>query len=337
MNARPVMVLALVTVAIVMSGVTRARAAAAFDSTAARARGRALAEVVRGQDAARLWESFSDTMRAAMHDSSSFRQANGIMGQAGALERVERDTVMRRGDKFLYRAEAKFSRRPVTLDLLFAFDPDGRVGGFTVRPGQRPYPSPNLTYQTQAPLHLPFYGEWTIFWGGRSVDQNQHAIARDQRFAYDIVMMRDGSTHQGEGHRNEDYWCFGQPIVAPAGARVAAAADTVGDNVPGVMNSRQALGNHVILDLGHGEYAVLAHLAHGSVRVKTGQQVTAGDTLGRCGNSGNSSEPHMHFHLQNGATPFDADGLPAAFVDYVADGKPVARGEPVKGERIHRP
>jgi murein DD-endopeptidase MepM/ murein hydrolase activator NlpD len=62
----------------------------------------------------------------------------------------------------------------------------------------------------------------------------------------------------------------------------------------------------------------------------------AGDTLGLCGNSGNSSEPHLHYHLQDAPTFGKADGLPAFFVDYLADDKPVARGEPVQGQVIRR-
>lgn len=60
----------------------------------------------------------------------------------------------------------------------------------------------------------------------------------------------------------------------------------------------------------------------------------AGQTLGLCGNSGNSSEPHLHYHLQNTGIFFDGDGLPAQFLNYVADGKAVERGEPRKGQQV---
>jgi murein DD-endopeptidase MepM/ murein hydrolase activator NlpD len=108
------------------------------------------------------------------------------------------------------------------------------------------------------------------------------------------------------------------------------------DNVPGQLDPKQPAGNHVILDFGNSEYGLLAHFKKGSVRVKTGQSVAAGDTLALCGNSGNSSQPHLHFHLQNGPVLFGADGLPAPFTDYLAHGKPVDRGEPVRGDIIER-
>ncbi len=134
---------------------------------------------------------------------------------------------------------------------------------------------------------------------------------------------------------------FGRPIVAPADAVVAAVvAETVDglpDNTPGETDAKHPAGNHVTLDFGNGEFGLLAHFRGGSVAVKTGDHVSRGQVLAACGNSGNTSQPHLHFHLQNTAR-LDAcgtpEGLPAFFVDYAADGKPVARGEPVKDEVV---
>jgi murein DD-endopeptidase MepM/ murein hydrolase activator NlpD len=134
------------------------------------------------------------------------------------------------------------------------------------------------------------------------------------------VVLRDGSSHRGSGERNEDYHCWRQPVLAPAEARVVAAVDGYPDQPPGQADAEHPAGNHVVLDLGSGEYAVLAHLNAGSVAVEVGDRVAAGQRIGRCGNSGNTSEPHLHFHLQDGAY----------FVDYFADGAPVERGEPVR-------
>ena len=75
-------------------------------------------------------------------------------------------------------------------------------------------------------------------------------------------------------------------------------------------------GNHVVEDLGGGRFALYAHLRHGSVRVHTGDVVARGDVLGHVGNSGNSSEPHLHFHVMDaagGPSALEADGLPYAF------------------------
>jgi murein DD-endopeptidase MepM/ murein hydrolase activator NlpD len=111
------------------------------------------------------------------------------------------------------------------------------------------------------------------------------------------------------------------------------------DNTPGVTTGvRNAAGNHVVLDLGGREYALLAHLQKGSVPVRVGDTVKRGDTLGLCGNSGNSTEPHLHFHLQDRPKLFgDAIGLPVTFFDYIASGKKVMKGSPVQGQSLKLP
>ncbi len=120
----------------------------------------------------------------------------------------------------------------------------------------------------------------------------------------------------------------------PPRAIPPAAGDGHDDNVPGKMDPGHPLGNHVILDHGNGEYSFLAHLQKGSVAVEVGDEVEVGTFLGLCGNSGNTSEPHIHYHLQDTPTFGKGRGMPAQFVDYLADGVPVERGEPVKPQVI---
>jgi hypothetical protein len=199
---------------------------------------------------------------------------------------------------------------------------------------QRPAPSPFLHYQTKTQLRLPFEGAWYVYWGGRSVGRNRHTITRDQRFAYDFLILNHGHSHAAAGRQNEDYFCFGQPVVAPGPGTVVGVAHNLPDNTPGRMSPEQPLGNHVILDHGNGEFSFLAHLRQSSVRVNLGDRVATGVLLGMCGNSGNSSEPHLHFHLQTSAILFHGDGLPAFFCHYIVNKTHVARGEPIAGQTI---
>ena len=188
---------------------------------------------------------------------------------------------------------------------------------------------------TKTTLRLPFEGTWTVAWGGRTIEENYHAISRDQRFAYDLYVAKNGATHGGDGTRNEDYFAYGRPILAPGSGRVVTVVDGVAENVPGKMPTDAPAGNHVVIDHGNGEYSLLAHLVPGSLRVRVGDAVKPGQVIGKCGNSGHSSEPHLHYHLQTTATfGGDAEGLPAPFRGYIADGKPVVRGEPVRGQLI---
>ncbi|MCE9635682.1 MAG: M23 family metallopeptidase [Planctomycetes bacterium] len=141
-----------------------------------------------------------------------------------------------------------------------------------------------------------------------------------QRFAVDFFRAgADGRTFSGDVARCESYHAFGADVLAVAAARVAVSVDGIPDNVPDAtrraveMSNDTVAGNHVVLDLGGGRFAMYAHLRNGSVTVRTGDRVARGQVVGSLGNSGNSTEPHLHFHVADGASPVDASGLPFAF------------------------
>jgi hypothetical protein len=305
--------------------------APAFDATQA---GRQLTTLFYAGDVDRVWAHLDEGMRSLFGTKDklqAFREQ--VARQLGTESEVMEERARREGDVFLYERIARFSRG-ITASVRWAMRPDGIVAGLLVRPVEKEAESRFLDYQTKTPLHLPFAGEWTVFWGGRTLAENHHAVSADQRFAYDLLVSRGGSTHRSDGTSNDQFYCFGQPILAPAAGSVVAAHDGVEENRPGVLNNDQPLGNFVILDHGNGEFSFLVHLQRQSVRVHAGETIAAGAALGRCGNSGRSTEPHLHYHLQNSGEAFAGDGLPAQFQDYVADGKPVARGEPHRGQLI---
>lgn len=282
-----------------------------------------------------VWDRLSPEMRGVFGTIDKLQAFRGqVEAQLGPEASVASEDVVAHDGVNTYVRTAKFEKVAVPIIVQWALDSQGVVVGFLIGPARTEAPSQYLEYRTKTALRLPFQGEWFVFWGGRKVDQNYHASTRDQRFAYDLLIMRDESTHTGDGKRNEDYYCFGMPILAPAAGVVHEAVDGIDDNVPGEMNAAQPVGNHVVLDHGNGEFSFLAHFRKGSVKVKEGDRVEAGQQLGLCGNSGNSSEPHLHYHLQNSGEFGKGDGLPAPFVHYLADGQPVDRGEPVKGQHI---
>lgn len=138
-----------------------------------------------------------------------------------------------------------------------------------------------------------------------------------QRFAIDWVQMDSAfSTFKGDRLKNESYYAEDQDALAVADGIVSATKDGIPENVPGA-NSRAVPitletvgGNHVILDIGNGRYAFYAHLRPGSLRVKVGDRVKKGAVVGKVGNSGNSTEPHLHFHLADANSPLGSEGLP---------------------------
>jgi hypothetical protein len=256
-----------------------------------------------------------------------------VIGELGAHDQL----ISEHADRFLgydrYTAVHTFESGPTQFALIAMLNADGGVGGLNVIPLEEA-PSAYLDYETVTALRLPFDGEWLVVQGGRTAGVNQHAGHVDQRFAIDFVVVRDERSFGGEGVTLEDHYCFGMPVRAPASGVVVDALDGVADNGIGQPNESAPAGNYVLIDHGNGEFSVLAHLQNGSVEVEAGQQIQQGDVLGSCGNSGNSAEPHVHFHLQNGPTLFQAEALPATFVDYVANGDSVDRGEPVQGTTV---
>ncbi len=149
-----------------------------------------------------------------------------------------------------------------------------------------------------------------------------------QRFAIDWVRLNaDGKTFTGDAKDNKNYRAYGSEALAVADGIVTEIKDGITENVPGA-NSRAVPitletvgGNHVILDIGHGRYAFYAHLQPGSLKVKVGDHVKRGQVLGLVGNSGNSTEPHLHFHLSDANSPLGSEGIPYALESFDAKTK----------------
>lgn len=318
-----------------VSAAPASEGAAAVDADLVAA-GQALTADLHAGDTAAVWARFDDTMRAAMDEAALAAFRDQLLAQLGEEASVASEEIVDVQGAKAYVRISTWSKAPGRVMTQWVFGPDRRVAGFFIRPAEPPKEaaSPHLDRDTVAHLRLPFEGEWFVAWGGRTIEQNYHAATPGQRFAYDFLQRVDGSTHTGDGTELAQYHCWNEPILAPADGTVVTAVDGLPDQAIGTTNREQPAGNHVILDLGHGEYALLAHFREGSVAVQAGQAVAAGDEIGRCGNSGNTSEPHLHFHLQDSSVFREGLGLPAFFNGYVADGAPVARGEPLRGQVI---
>jgi murein DD-endopeptidase len=147
-----------------------------------------------------------------------------------------------------------------------------------------------------------------------------------QRFAIDWVRLGDdGQTFTGDRLDNKNYRAYGSDALAVADGTVVAFKDGIPENVPpgrAVPITLETVGgNHVILDIGGGRYAFYAHLQPGKIRVKIGERVKRGQVVGLVGNSGNSTEPHLHFHICNANSPLGSEGLPYALNSFEVRGK----------------
>ena len=167
-------------------------------------------------------------------------------------------------------------------------------------------------------------GPWAVFNGPSNTSGHRRMplqllgrSAFAQRYAIDYMLVNgDGLAEPVEGGGNESYPSYRQEVIAVADGVISTVFDGVPENTPGVtsrpevFNLSTAIGNHMILDLGNGHYALYAHLLPESPRVQVGQRVRRGDVLGQIGNSGNSGGPHLHFHIVDDNVPLGAEGLP---------------------------
>ncbi|MES2829748.1 MAG: peptidoglycan DD-metalloendopeptidase family protein [Bacteroidota bacterium] len=201
----------------------------------------------------------------------------------------------------------------------------------------KPYEAPLIVKMARnlTKMALPFKGEWTVFWGGDTKEQNYHVATNFQKNAFDIVMRNaGGKSYKTDGKLNEDYYAFGQPLFTPADGEVVFAVDGVKDNKPGSMNPLFATGNSVLIKTQNNEFILFAHFKQYSVKVKQGDKVKKGQLLGMCGNSGNSSEPHLHFHLQDDEDFSKTIGIKCYFDELMVNGEIKKDYSPVQGDKI---
>ncbi|QDU63060.1 Glycyl-glycine endopeptidase LytM precursor [Planctomycetes bacterium Pan216] len=136
-----------------------------------------------------------------------------------------------------------------------------------------------------------------------------------QRFAIDWEQLNDQHrTSSGDLQKVESYSCYGKRVFAVADAEVVAAVDEFQNQVPGGLPGKlppeEIDGNHIILKLANGPFALYAHLKPGSLRVKSGQRVKRGEVIAQVGNTGNTSAPHLHFHVMSRPSALGSNGIP---------------------------
>jgi hypothetical protein len=147
-----------------------------------------------------------------------------------------------------------------------------------------------------------------------------------ERFAIDYLQMSpDGTVYRGDGSKPESYPYFGADIHAVADGPVVTAVDGLPEQVAGQtptgLTLEQYGGNHIIQDIGDGNYAFYAHLKTGTVKVKPGDRLTTGQVIANLGNTGNTDAPHLHFHVMSAPDPLMANGLPFIFKSFKLDGR----------------
>ncbi len=182
---------------------------------------------------------------------------------------------------------------------------------------------------------FPLRGVWYAGWGASF--HTGHRWAIPEEFALDIAKLGgDGLTHKGDGTHFDHYYAYGADVLAAADGRVTSATNDQEEDSSAMQRPNETkeaycarlqkeqgerlakgptaiTGNYVMIDHGKNEYSLYAHLQPGSVGVHVGDQVKAGDVIGKLGSSGNSTEPHLHFHVCDKSDPLMCAGIPANF------------------------
>ena len=174
-------------------------------------------------------------------------------------------------------------------------------------------------YKCKVDYRLPFHGEMAAINGCFTKDYSHSWDIPTQRYAYDFIMLdKKAQSYHGEFNKSENYYCYDKDILSPADGVVVEVVNSAKDSLifkRGKFYSRakHIAGNYVVIRHHEQEYSTLAHLKKDSISVVVGEQVVSGQTIARCGNTGNSTEPHLHFQLQTGRSFYNSAGLPIRF------------------------
>lgn len=250
-----------------------------------------------------------------------------IRGVAGEIRSMQFDGQT--SNRIIYKS----IHENTAMDIIFQVNESCQLVSYKIDthyPDSLPLLEKNITS-----MRLPFQGEWYVKWGGPGLDQNYHNAHRNMKGAFDFIRKdHSGKSYRTDGKKNEDYYAFGQQVTAPCQATVVKVIDGVEDNFIGRTSARHTYGNVIVLKTEEEEYLLLAHLQYQSIVVKEGQVVNPGDLLAHCGNSGYSSEPHLHFIVQNVADLFHPTGANCYFDSIKVNGVLKQGYLPVQGELV---
>jgi murein DD-endopeptidase MepM/ murein hydrolase activator NlpD len=139
-----------------------------------------------------------------------------------------------------------------------------------------------------------------------------------EHFAIDVIRLdAQGRAYVGDPADVHNWFDYGSEIISVTHGRIVEVLDNLNDQIPGhplsPLTPDQFAGNHVIVEIGAGTYALYAHMAPGSIVVSEGDEVRAEQVLGRLGSSGNADAPHLHYHVMDSACALNTNSLPFVF------------------------
>ncbi|MDR2755942.1 MAG: peptidoglycan DD-metalloendopeptidase family protein [Planctomycetaceae bacterium] len=274
-----------------------------------------------------IFQAFSAEMQKALPLDDAVTFFVNLKSQAGNI--IKWELIKNEQKNFSYKTT--FEKAEFMIDL--SINHLSEINRLMIR--KTIENTPPIIERNKTELILPFNKEWSVVWGGDTIDLNYHIENNAQKNAFDFVVIDENSkTYKTNGLINEDYYAFGQELIAPCDGEIVSVVDGIKDNQPGKLNSYYVPGNTVIIKTVNDEYILLCHFKQNTIIVKEKQFVKKGDILGSCGNSGNSSEPHLHFHIQNVENMIEATGVKCYFSDIIVNGNKRKNYSPIKNDII---
>lgn len=210
-----------------------------------------------------------------------------------------------------------------TRILAVSYDEKETIVSLYLKPSLS-FPETDTSY-TKNSYIMPIMDDWVIFWGGKNEFINYHYAYENQRYAYDLLKIQNDSTFEDDPEKNNNYYAFGEEIIAPQDGEILKVVDGIEDNIPGQMNQQNPAGNYVVIEHANKEYSMIAHFQKDTIIVQEGEKVIQKQLLGKCGNSGNSSEAHIHFQIMSSPDFENSKSIPIKFSD---------EKEPIQGDIV---
>lgn len=276
-----------------------------------------------------IFAMFSVEMANALPLDKTKEFFTGLNGQAGKITQIE---FIKYEMQTYASYKTQFERALFSVNI--SVDNNAKINGLFIKP----FKTDNLPKieRNRTSLLLPFNGTWNVFWGGDTRELNYHVDNEAQKNAFDFLIFdKTGKSYKTNGKTNEDYYAFEKEVIAPCNGEIVLIIDGVKDNVPGQMNLFDIGGNTIVLKTENNEYLVFCHFKHQSIKVKEDQKVEQGQLLGLCGNTGHSSEPHIHFHIQNVEDINQATGVKCYFRKIIVNGQSKNDYSPIKNDIVN--
>jgi len=273
-----------------------------------------------------IYESFNEAYQEQRPLEETLDYFINLKFQLGNIKK--REFIEFVGDSFA-RFKTTFEGGVMSFEI--SLDTQNRINGFLIEPYKEQKVIP-ISTRVKTEMILPFTGKWLVSKKGE-FDLVDEDSLRNEILEFKIV-DETGKSYKTTGKDNEDYYAYNQKIISPLNGKVVMVVNGINDHSPVEKNNLFGIGNTIVIQTPNNEFVFLSHLKKNSINVKEGQNVAIGDFLGLCGNSGNASEPSLHFHIQNKLSKKNTVSLKSYFSEIFINSTLKNDYSPIKDEIV---